>query len=309
MGAVNVTEVMDKDFGRCVKMENGGVELLVTLDFGPRILHYALVGHENMMYQDTTRRKLGDQYPVYGGDQCILYGGHRLWISPEILPRCYHPDNAPVEYEQTPDGVIFTAQIEEHSQIQKSMMITMSSTDNAVKILHKITNHSLWELEIAPWAITMMASGGVAAIPVAGPGTGVLPNRRLAMWDYTNPADARLTMGKEYALIRQSKDAQDAFKIGLFNHSGFGAYFNKGQAFFKHFDVTDGIFTDFGCNFEVYTNENFLESESLGALQMLATGQSVLHTEIWEIFPETAVPQTEAEAAELIRKYVKDENR
>jgi hypothetical protein len=308
MGMINVSEVQDKHFGRCVKMENGRAELLVTLDFGPRIIHYALVGHENMMYQDATHKPLGEAFPVYGGDICKLYGGHRLWISPEILPRCYHPDNGPVEYEETPEGVNFTASIEKFSRVQKSMMISMSNTGSDVKILHKITNHSLWELEIAPWAITMLAAGGVAAIPVFGPATGVLPNRRLALWDYTNIADPRLTMGRDYVLIQQSQDARGAFKMGLFNHSGFGAYFNRGQAFFKYFDVIDGLFTDFGCNYEVYTNENFMESESLGPLQMLATGQSVLHTEIWQLFEEDSLPLTEAEAAEIIRKYVKDEN-
>ena len=308
MGVVNVTEVQDAHFGKCVKMENGEVELLVTIDFGPRIIHFSLCGHENIMYQDAAHNPLGETYPIYGGDICKLYGGHRLWISPEILPRCYHPDNEPVEYEETFEGVNFIAPIEKHSHIQKSMMISMNSTNNDIQILHKVTNCSLWELEIAPWAITMMAAGGVAVIPIAGPATGVLPNRRLALWDYTNPGDTRFTMGRDYAIIRQSQEIQEAFKIGLFNHSGFAAHFNKGQAFFKHFSVDDGLYTDFGCNFEIYTNENFMECESLGALQMLATGQSAIHTEIWQIFAENAMPQTEAEAAELIGKYVKDEN-
>jgi hypothetical protein len=287
-------------------MENGEVQLMVTLDFGPRIISYELCGRENMLYQDPAHSPLGEAFPVYGGDVCRLYGGHRLWISPEILPRCYHPDNLPAEYEETAAGLEFTAPIEKHTQLQKSMTISILP-DNSVKVLHKITNHSLWELEVAPWALTMMAAGGVAAIPITGPATGVLPNRRLALWDYTNPADARLTMGRDFCLIRQSKDTQEAFKIGLFNHSGFAAYFNKGQVFFKHFDVTDGLYTDFGCNYEVYTNENFLETETLGPLQTLATGQSVLHTEIWQIFAEETMPQTEAQAAEIIGKYVANE--
>ena len=308
MGAVNVTQVQDKHFGRCVKMENGGVELLVTLDFGPRIIHYGLCGHENMLYQDPTHRPLGEAFPVYGGDMCKLYGGHRLWISPEILPRCYHPDNAPVEYEATFEGVNFVAPVEKLSQVQKSMMISMSSTHNDIQILHRITNHSLWEVELAPWAITMLAAGGVAAVPIAGPATGVLPNRRLALWDYTNPADARLTMGREYVMIRQSPDVKEAFKMGLYNHQGFAAYFNKGQVFFKHFDVVDGLYTDFGCNFEVYANEHCLESETLGPLQMLEPGQWTLHSEVWQIFAEDKMPQAEAEAAEIIGKHITDEN-
>ena len=307
MGMINVTEVQTVDFGRCIRIENGKVELLVTLDFGPRIIHYALCGHENMLHQDPAHKPLGEAYHEYKGDICKLYGGHRLWLSPEILPRCYHPDNLPVEHRKTPEGVEFIAPIEEFSQVQKSMLISMDKNNN-IKIVHKITNHSLWELEIAPWAITMLAAGGVAAIPISGPATGVLPNRRLALWDYSNLADPRLTMGRNYAMIQQSPEASEPFKMGLFNHSGFAAYFNNGQAFFKHFEVSDGLFTDFGCNFEVYTNEHCLESETLGPLQVLLTGQSVLHTEVWKIFAEDAMPQTEAEAIEIIGKYVADEN-
>jgi len=308
MGKLTVTEVHEKNFGNCVKIENGEVEMLVTLDFGPRIIHYALCGHENMMYQDLAHSTLGEAYPAYRGDQIKLYGGHRLWLSPEILPRTYHPDNLPVEYRKTLEGIEFIAPIEEFSQVQKSMFISMNETNNDVQIMHKITNHSLWELEIAPWAITMMSPSGVAVVPIGGPATGVLPNRRIALWDYTNPADSRMKMGREFCLIQQSPSATEPFKIGMYNHSGYTAYFNNGQVFLKHFNAMDGLYTDFGCNFEVYTNEHCLESETLGPLQVLATGQSVLHTEIWQIYLEAKKPQTEAEAAELIRKYYTDEN-
>ena len=304
MEKIRITEVQDTNFGRCMKMENGVAELMVTLDFGPRIIHYALVGHENIMYQDLTHRPIGEAFPVFGGDVLRLYGGHRLWISPEILPRCYHPDNQPVECIEIPGGMEFIAPVEEVSLVQKSIAVVMGENSGDVEIMHKITNHGQWEIEIAPWAITQLAPGGVAVIPIAGPKTGVLPNRVLALWDYTNTNDERLTLGRDYAIIRQSQEVQEAFKIGLYNHLGFGAYFNRGQAFFKHFDVTEGEFPDFGCNFETYTNNNFLENETLGCLETIGHGESVLHKEIWKIFPEETIPQTEVDAAKIIGKLL-----
>lgn len=304
---INITEVTDKQFGKFLKIENGKVELMVTLDFGPRIIYCSLCGHENMLYQDPEHKPLGEVYPEYGGDVHKLYGGHRLWTSPEILPRCYHPDNEPVVYEKTSEGVIFVAPIEKHSGLQKSIMVSMSDVESSIQIMHKITNRSLWELEVAPWAITMLAAGGIATIPISGLDTGVLPNRRIALWDYTNLADPRLKLGRDYILLSQMPDAKDAFKMGLFNHSGMAAYFNKGQVFIKYFDVIDGLFTDFGCNYEVYTNEHCLESETLGRLQMLAAGESVHHMEVWQLFKEDAMPKTE-EDVKKIMKRVKNEN-
>lgn len=308
MGAIKITQVQDANFGRCMKMENGVVELLVTLDFGPRIIYCGLCGHDNILYQDPTHRALGQPFPVYEGDVCRLYGGHRLWISPEILPRCYHPDNLPVECVEIKDGLEFIAPIEKFSQIQKSMAIVLGKGSCGVEITHKVTNHGLWEVELAPWAITQLAPGGVTAIPLVGPDTVVLPNRRLAFWDYANPGDERLTLGREYAIICQCPEATEAFKMGLYNHSGFGAYFNRGQAFFKHFDVADGQFPDFGCNYEVYTNHNFLEAETLGPLTTIGHGENVSHKETWQIYPENEIPKTEAETIRIIRKYLDENN-
>ena len=306
MEAIKFTEVQDVNFGRCMKMENSFVELLVTLDFGPRVIYYALCGHENTLYQDPTHRALGQPIDVYEGDICRLYGGHRLWISPEVLPRCYHPDNLPVECIEIPNGLEFIAPIEKFNQIQKSMAITLRKNSGEIEIIHKVINRGLWEIELAPWAITQLAPGGVAAIPIIGSNTGLLPNRRMTFWDYSNLGDERLTLGCEYAIICQSPEVKQAFKFGLYNHSGFGVYFNKGQAFYKHFDAIDGQYPDFGCNFELYVNGNFLENESLGRLATIGHGEYVTHKETWQLLPESEMPKTEADAAKIIRKHLNE---
>jgi hypothetical protein len=44
-----IEEIEHRDFKRCLKISNGDAEVMISLDFGPRILHYALDGGENVL--------------------------------------------------------------------------------------------------------------------------------------------------------------------------------------------------------------------------------------------------------------------
>ncbi|PYJ52637.1 MAG: hypothetical protein DME82_16060 [Verrucomicrobia bacterium] len=72
------------------RLSNGTVELIVLADVGPRIISYRFIGGENQLHEveaDTGQ---------LGRSDFRLYGGHRLWVSPE-LESTYFPDNVPVE--------------------------------------------------------------------------------------------------------------------------------------------------------------------------------------------------------------------
>ena len=62
----------------CWKFSNASVELIVLADVGPRVIWYGLRGGENQFHEveeDTGRT---------GSAEFRLYGGHRLWASPEV---------------------------------------------------------------------------------------------------------------------------------------------------------------------------------------------------------------------------------
>jgi hypothetical protein len=64
----------------CLRLSNGEVEIIVTTDVGPRILHYSFAGGENVLGlhpEAKLETALGEFKP---------YGGHRLWIAPENMP-------------------------------------------------------------------------------------------------------------------------------------------------------------------------------------------------------------------------------
>ena len=75
-----------------------------------------------------------------GGEEWNIFGGHRLWHAPEVMPRTYFPDNYPVDY--TWDGITLklVQQIESTTGIVKEIDITLDPDRNHVKILHRLIN-------------------------------------------------------------------------------------------------------------------------------------------------------------------------
>lgn len=306
MNKIVISNVVDDIFGNCVKMTNGIIELMVTVDFGPRVIHFSTVGRENMFFMDKEKKPLGDFLEIYKGDVHRLYGGHRIWAGPEVMPRCYHPDNLPVACRQVENGMEFTAAVEKENAIQKSMTITLEPDKPFVDISHSIENLGAWEIEFAPWCITMLDKGGKEIMPQPDRKTGYLHNRNFSLWDYSQMNDDRVYWGKEFITIRQDSTKANPFKLGYNNEAGWAAYFNKGQLFFKFFETAiDGLYPDNGCCYETYTNDVMLEVETLGEIQIVAPNETVVHVEQWELYEESAVPSNdENEIKNIISKYI-----
>jgi hypothetical protein len=304
--AIQITNIADKNFGNCVKMTNGLIELLVTMDFGPRVISCSRVGMENIMYQDLEQTKLGDPQDIYEGEHLKLFGGHRLWISPEVLPRCYYPDHQKVETKPIKNGMMFIAPVEKHVNIQKTITITLDETEPVAYLDHTIRNCGLWEIEVAPWCITMMAQGGKEIVPMSGVPTELLPNRNIVLWDYTKMNDARIYWGENYITLKQDPTNIPPFKFGMLNDEGWAAYFVNKQLFIKKFDPNvDGEYPDGGCNFETYTNGKMLEVETLGELVLLEPNEEISTAEEWYLFEEERVPgDCEDEVAEILGGYL-----
>jgi hypothetical protein len=136
--------------------------------------------------------------------------------------------------------------------------------------------------------------------------TGFLPNRNIVLWDYTNMNDSRIYWGKDFITLKQDKTITNPFKLGFYNEAGWCAVFVKGQAFFKYFEpVSEWEYPDGGCNYEAYTNGDMIESESLGALELLQPGEWANHIEEWSLYEEEGVsPTDEEDIRRIISKYV-----
>ena len=100
--------------GKAVTLSDGKTELTVTLDVGPRIISLRTYLEKqgrmsnNIMYEDVPDVVNKDCSSYYGeGKVWHIYGGHRLWLSPEDITT-YYPDSYPVEFQPIDNGGIFT---------------------------------------------------------------------------------------------------------------------------------------------------------------------------------------------------------
>ncbi len=288
ISTVKTEEVEHHLWKKAFKIYNDRVQLLVLTEVGPRILFFGFLGEENEFHE----------IPEHSGERADqtfrVYGGHRLWVSPET-PRTYYPDNLPVVVEKQHDAFIFTAPPESMptgTGLQKEIEIKLADTGARVTVTHRIRNIGRKSTEMAPWALSVMAGAGKAILPLPprAPMSAdrLLPEGILALWPYTDLADPRWKIGTKYMQLQQTSNCAGPFKEqmgGIFNSSGWGAYFRRGHLFIKKAEVEKNArYPDFGCNFELYTDTHSLEFETLGPLRKLNPGETAEHIERWWLF-------------------------
>lgn len=287
-----------RGWNNACKLSNGVVELIVTADVGPRIIFYGFCNGENLLHE------VEEDAGKTGGSEFRLYGGHRLWVSPEV-ERTYYPDNTPVAVSQHGRATRFTAQREElapGTNLQKELEIELAATGSEVRITQRIKNDDTRSTTLAPWSPTMMRAGGRTILPlpprIAMDKDHYRPVGAFGIWSFTDFADPRWVLGTAYIQLRQLANPQGRFKeqmAGIYNTAGWGAYFRQGYLFVKRAAViSDARYPDFGCNFEVFTNPDFIELETLGPVVELRPGEAVEHVERWWLFAD--VPSGENDA-------------
>lgn len=278
----------------CCALENDSLKLLVTQSIGPRVISFGFEDGTNLFAE------LPDfvtELPQ--GGVFHFYGGHRLWQAPEKFDTTYIPDDAPVEITSIANGLSVTQPLQSNG-LQKSLQIVLTG-EAQVQITHRITNHQLHPITLAPWAITQFKTDGVAILPQAGHEAGILPNRSMALWSYTDMSSPHVTWGKDYVLV--SAQMETPFKIGFSNPCGWLAYWLDDTLFVKHAEYKAGAeYYDFGSSSECYCNDKFLELETLGSIVTLNTKEATTHVETWDLYKDIERPQNEAAAKTLVAR-------
>ena len=288
-----VEQINYQGWPNCYRLSNGVVELVVTTDVGPRIIRFGFVGEENEFVE------LAQMMGQIGGDEWRLYGGHRFWHAPEDLSRTYAPDNDPVTIEQHRSLVRLIQPTEPTTGIQKEIDIRLAPQEARVQVTHRLRNHNLWPVELAPWALSVMAPGGTAVVPLPPRRSheqSLLPANTLTLWAYTDMSDPRWRWGRQFVMLRQDPNATTPQKVGVMCLDGWAAYARNGHLFVKEFEyVTGATYPDWGCSVELFTNHEMLEVETLAPLASLAPSATVEHIERWHLLRDVPQPNDEAD--------------
>lgn len=274
-------------YGNVVSLVSGGIKLSVTTDIGPRIIFYGKERGENILFEDRNDEvnkpeELMDPL-LKGKGGWHIYGGHRLWKSPEYMDT-YYPDNFPVKAEERDDGVVFTSDVELTTGLEKSVRVSMDEK-GVVTLEHKFVNRGKEETTpIAMWALTVMDGGAEAHLPLDTSDTAFLPNRNVVHWCYNKVDDPRLCVTDDDITIKFDKAQPRPLKVGTMNTLGYVYAYTKAGKFTIKLPAPDGgVYPDFSCNVESYTYNLFTEIETLSSLFTLKPGESRTHTEVWSL--------------------------
>jgi hypothetical protein len=271
------------------------VAAIVTTSVGPRILGLVRPDGRNALAEvpDATLR-------CPGSGPFRLRGGHRLWAAPEDPRVTYRPDDDPTEVEELADGVRVTTPTDSVAGTQRRMSVRVLGAGRFA-VDHRVVNRADRVQRLAPWAITMMAPGGRAWLPLLRrpfDEGGFQAQRNIVFWPYTRLADPRLSLGDGALELRTDRPellSLDApVKVGTSGRRGWIAHWRDGLLLVKHARHDEGaVYADMGASAQVYANPTNTELETLGPLVDLAPGEGTDHHEVWEV---RLVGEAEAEA-------------
>jgi hypothetical protein len=280
----------------CYRLSNGESELIVTTDVGPRVMRYGFIRGQNVFVE------IADQLGRSGEPWWAMRGGHRLWVAPEVKPDTYALDNGAVQASVDNGRISLLQPVEPETGLQKEIAVAYDAADGGVIVTHRISNKGEQTRRLAPWALSQMAKGGtgIVALPArGGHSEQLLPTNPLVMWAYTNFADKRWLFTRKYIVLRQDPAEHSPQKTGLFNVNTRAAYLLGSDLFIKRCQADAAApYPDFHCSFEIFTNGDFLELETLGPLADLTPGATVEHVERWSLHRDVrlaAVSESEIE--------------
>ncbi len=283
-----------------LKLVNDTVEVIVTLEVGPRIISYKRLDGPNVL------KVVDEESGKSNEKEWKIRGGHRFWVGPEDFGKkeslTYAIDNSEVEHRIEGDLRVMVSHLTKGpALVRREMIVSLEQSGPEVSIEHRLTNQSSEPLMIAPWALTVMAPGGYAVIPQPQLGrhpNDYRPNRAIIAWPFTDLSDERLRLGRR--MIRLIQKEGLPLKFGMRHSSGWVAYLREAELFVKSVPFTNGeIYPDLGSNFEAFTNSEFLELETLGPLRRVPVGGTVVHQELWTVFTRAVPPPTDDEESFL----------
>ncbi len=284
-------------------IEIGNLVIGIPMDVGPRILH--LTRKEAM---DLNVFGVVPDIAIDTGEGIWrIYGGHRLWTSPEVMPRTYSLDDKPVNVYVKGDEVVVEGNPEPQNCVHKVIRVRRGLDENSIEVVHEIKNICRWSIEFSCWALTVMRQRGFAIIPISSRCIDekcLLPDRSIALWPYTKLSDKRLLIGEKYAFVKQDPEIDKPFKIGVNAHENWVGYWVDDFLFIKTFRKEGGVYPDFNSSIEVYTNSKILEVETLSPLRKTEPGNINTHIEMWRLVKVGHLEPVEDVVDSVVRKVL-----
>lgn len=254
----------------------GPYEVVAATGFGPRLLGLKRGGSPNTFVRLSPEVSI--EQP--SGEIYRFWGGHRLWVSPEVPSVTYSPDDHVCDVSFGTDSLTISAPSDK-AGFEKSLHLLADG--ETLRVEHRLRWVGKNPVLASPWALTQLPPGGVAILPVAGgdDGSPLQADRSLVIWPYTRLDDERISWEEGSVLIDTRPG--EPIKLGSGPTPRAVGYLRDGYLFTKRFESAEGEYPDRGAVAQIYANDTFCELESLGLLAQLEPGDEASHVEVWEI--------------------------
>lgn len=265
-------------WNNCIHLTNTVCEAVITTEVGPRIVRYGKVGGPNLLYLDEFAAGQTEETKTWRA-----YAGHSFdaFVDGDcFLP----PENVPVGYTLGADRIDFDTVA--FGDVSKTVSIRMCRR-GGLEIKQTVTNTSDAPRRVTIQGNTLLPSGGVAAMPLtAAPVNG--------------QGRPELKQGKALSLIEPDQVYPSEFEVAGLADELWCGYFHQGQLFIMTSPAMEGVYAN-DVNVSFSANPRRVKISSYSPEISLAPGESLTHTEVWNIFDQLPRPETEAQAAEELR--------
>lgn len=285
--SIEIKDVFCKPFGKCVLISNSVIDVYVTVDKGPRIIHFGFSNEKNLLFNKNAINiipMLEINPPKQKIDDLDEYSGHRLLLkeypTKNTIPMI---DDQPVVYSILPKGIKFTPPYEE---LQSSIEITLSENTNNIMVLHSVKNLSSDTKNLALCAATSFPGEySTLIVPQNESGLDVAPNRVISLWPYSKINDKRLTFFDKYIIFSPNLKDENLFRLGINNNPGWVTFLHQDVAIFKRFvHNSKAKYLNGVSSLEFFAVENFLTVETLSPVFEIGKNEIARHAENWSIF-------------------------
>lgn len=272
--SISVKEINDMNYGRCVDISNGILNVTITIDYGPRIIKYCPQNMINPFYCDNGYKYSYPQNLSNSSELFYLYGGHRMWVSTENGEKSKYPDNTPVVYSPTAEGVKFSILRDNTEGIILSLDIMLTQETTDIMVVHSVQNVSHTPKVLSVNADTALCKKGFAYSLQGN------KDKSISLYNLSKWQDKRLYIADNYVTVDSS--GRDEFDIGIKNTEGCCGYVNDNFIFNKryiHNSKLDYPKKEISTEIKIYND--YISLNTVSPLYIVEAGEIIRHVENW----------------------------
>lgn len=268
--SINVKEITTENFGHCVQLSTSDIQVIVTIDYGPRIVSVTTPFSSNMIYFQKDK-----EY-----NRCH---GHKMCLIAERANGGFYFDNSPVMYSQLDDGVKFFQTVSSPMALEVSMDIVPEK--NGLMVVHSVLNKSKAAIKFSIQTETPFDNNGFIFFPQSNINENDKPSRIMTFWYNSRWNDERLYIGNQYITVSGNSNIALKFKLGCNNTAGWSGYLNNHNSFIKRYiHNRTSLYPNCQCSTYITANDEHLSIQTSSPFYRVEPNEIARLVENW-IFP------------------------